>query len=144
MLESGMLHSLNPFSISHFFFQIPLIILQAHFENRKAERLARQGKLDGAIESHEKASNLLNHALTLTDLSAVQQSLLCQKDYHIRQIWLLQSKIASLTKYLSNKNNKMNSGSEEQTKEGGSTTSSLNSQQETQQKLRITQMEIMR
>lgn len=99
----------------------------------------RQGKLDAAIEAHEKAANLIGTAMTLTDLNAVQQSLLCQKEYHIRQVWLLQSKIAALDKYLKRK---MNSGGEEHRKD--STISCMDSQQETQQKLKVTQMEIMR
>lgn len=111
--------------------------MQAHFETRKAERLTRQGKLDGAIECHEKAATLLSNAVTLTNLKSVQQSLLCQKEYHIRQVWLLQSKIALLDKYLKKKM--------EQAKDKGSlTSSSLDSQQETLQKLKMSQMEIMR
>lgn len=61
--------------------------------------MARLGKLDEAIESHEKATILLSKAMTLSDLAAVQQSLICQKEYHTRQVWLLQSKIAQTEKY---------------------------------------------
>ena len=74
--------------------------------------------------------------MTLSDLTTVQQSLLCQKEYHIRQVWLLQSKIAQLEKY----QKKMNST-------GGkieSISCSLESQQDMHQGLKITQMEIMR
>lgn len=109
---------------------------QAHYETRKAERLTRQGKLDGAIECHEKASTLLSSAMTLSSLTTVQQSLLCQKEYHTRQVWLLQSKIAQLEKY----QKKMNST-------GGkieSVSCSVESQQDMHQGLKITQMEIMR
>jgi len=82
---------------------------QAHHETRKAERLVRQGLLDGAIECHEKAAAFLTTALSLTDLISVQQSLTCQKDHHLRQVWLLQSKIAQLDKL---RKKKMNSTDE--------------------------------
>ncbi len=98
--------------------------------------MTRQGKLDGAIECHEKASTLLSSAMTLSSLTTVQQSLLCQKEYHTRQVWLLQSKIAQLEKY----QKKMNST-------GGkieSVSCSVESQQDMHQGLKITQMEIMR
>jgi hypothetical protein len=74
--------------------------------------------------------------MTLSDLTAVQQSLLCQKEYHIRQVWLLQSKIAQLEKYRKKMNN---SGGKL-----GSDSCSVESQQETHRQLKITQMEIMR
>ncbi|XP_057365611.1 nuclear receptor-binding factor 2-like [Daphnia carinata] len=109
---------------------------QAHYETRRAEQLVRQGKLDDAIECHEKASTLLSSAMTLSDLTTVKQSLLCQKEYHIRQVWLLQSKIAQLEKY----KKKMNSSGGKI----GSVSCSVESQQETQQQLKVTQMEILR
>ena len=49
--------------------------------------------------------------MKLSDLNTVQQSLLCQKEFHIRQVWLLQSKIALLEKY---RKKKMNSTSEKE------------------------------
>jgi len=103
---------------------------QAHFETRKAERLTRQGNLDLAIECHEKAATLISQSMLLSDLSTVQQSLLCQREFHIRQVWLLQSKIALLEKY---QKRKMNSTSGKE----------MGSQMDTQ-RLKITQMEIMR
>jgi len=71
--------------------------------------LVRQGLLDEAIECHEKAAEFLTSALSLIDLISVQQSLICQKDHHLRQVWLLQSKIAQLDKL---RKKKMNSTDE--------------------------------
>ena len=72
--------------------------------------------------------------MTLSDLTTVQQSLLCQKEFHIRQVWLLQSKIALLEKY---RKKKMSGTSDKD-----SSVSCL--LVESQQKLKHTQMEIMR
>lgn len=75
--------------------------------------------------------------MTLSDLTTVQQSLQCQKEYHTRQVWLLQSKIAQIEKY----KKKMSSTSGKI----GSVSCSVDSQQDIQQqRLKITQMEIMR
>lgn len=92
--------------------------------------------MDEAIESHEKATTLLSSAMTLCDLSAVQQSLLCQKEYHTRQVWLLQSKIAQIEKYQKKMNN--SSG------KIGSVSCSVESQEDGNQRLKVTQIEIMR
>ena len=88
-----------------------------------------------AIECHEKAATLISNAMPLSDLTTVQQSLLCQKEFHIRQVWLLQSKIALLEKY---RKKKMSGTSDIK----GSSVSCL--LVENQQKLKHTQMEIMR
>ena len=107
---------------------------KAHYETRKAERLTRQGCLDGAIECHEKAANYLSHAMTLSDLNFVQESLICQREHHIRQVWLLQSKIAQLEKY---KKKKMNITDEKKSK-------SFNSLEDEDSQLKSSHIEILR
>lgn len=66
---------------------------QAHFQARKAEKLASQGKLDSAIECHKKALSLLSDATILTDIRVIQQSLHYQKEYHTKQVQFLKLKI---------------------------------------------------
>lgn len=76
-----------------------IIKLKAHYQKRKAERLTRQGVFKGAIECHGKAADLIANVLHCCEGPTVRQSLVCQREHHFRQIWLLQSKITLLRQY---------------------------------------------
>ncbi|KAF5270307.1 hypothetical protein FQR65_LT05495 [Abscondita terminalis] len=58
---------------------------KAHLQFRRAENHLRYRKFDEAIDCHNKAAELLQEALSLTDNPRSLESLKLQRDYHFRQ-----------------------------------------------------------
>lgn len=58
---------------------------KAHIQYRRAENYLRYRRFEEAIECHNKAADLLQDALSLTENPRSLESLKLQRDYHLRQ-----------------------------------------------------------
>lgn len=68
-------------------------LLQAHYHSRKADNHLRCRRFDDAIESHKKAANALDDALTATAAnSKASESIRLQRDFHMKRIDLIRLK----------------------------------------------------
>ncbi|XP_018325688.1 nuclear receptor-binding factor 2 isoform X2 [Agrilus planipennis] len=63
----------------------PSSLNKAHQQHRRADALLKYKKFEEAIECHEKAAELLEEAIKVTENPHSIESLKLQKDYHLRQ-----------------------------------------------------------
>lgn len=60
-------------------------LIQAHQNDRKAEIHIKFRRFDEALLCHQRASELLQHAMKLTSVTRALESLQLQQEYHNKQ-----------------------------------------------------------